>query len=70
METLRLVNAKLMDLLSKMLEENQQLSKDSKAIVNQLRTENARIATKQPWLANPTKGLHLRTTSESNRFSS
>eukprot|EP00026_Physarum_polycephalum_P010463 Phypoly_transcript_10627.p1 GENE.Phypoly_transcript_10627~~Phypoly_transcript_10627.p1 ORF type:complete len:322 (+),score=67.44 Phypoly_transcript_10627:248-1213(+) len=65
LEALRLVNAKIMDLLARSLGDTHN-NKPTKAAVTQLREENARSTPKEPWLAAPAKGLHVRTASESN----
>ena len=67
MEAIRLVNAKIMDLLTRSLEESHHHTKSAKSVVNQLRSDNARVTPKDPWIPIPTKGLHMRTESESNR---
>lgn len=67
MDALRLVNAKILDLLAKSLSDKPN-TKASKEAVNQLRTENAAVRPKNPWLGTPGKGLHMRTESESNRY--
>lgn len=67
-EAIRIVNAKILDMLAKSLGESN--SKPQKTALNQLRSENTRSSPKEPWMNTffyENKPLHVRTDSENNR---